>query len=166
MWHNGEQLFHCFWINNGCVDQNIRMIAMKNLAYLMHIRYAAATFWQIIHSQKTHHNFPENSTSDLTHWGRVTHKCLCKPTIIVSDNGLSPGRRQAIIWTSAGILLNGPLATNVREILIGIHTFLFKKMHSKILSAKWCPFCLGLNELSSTSSVGVAVCGVSRRLGF
>ena len=41
----------------------------------------------------------------LTHWGRVTHICVSKLTIIASDNGLSPGRRQAIIWTSAGILL-------------------------------------------------------------
>ena len=37
----------------------------------------------------------------LTHWGRVTHKCVGKLTIIGSDNGLSPGRRQAIIWTSS-----------------------------------------------------------------
>ena len=29
-----------------------------------------------------------------------------------SDNGLSPRRRQAIIWTNAGILLIGPLGTN------------------------------------------------------
>ena len=33
----------------------------------------------------------------LTHWGRVTHICVAKITIIVSDNGLSPERRQAII---------------------------------------------------------------------
>ena len=52
------------WINNGCVDKNIMIIAMENFAYLMHIRYAAATFRQIIHSQKTHRNFAENSTSD------------------------------------------------------------------------------------------------------
>ena len=43
----------------------------------------------------------------LTHWGRVTHICVSKLTIIGSDNGLSPGRRQAIIWTNAGILLIG-----------------------------------------------------------
>ena len=34
---------------------------------------------------------------------RVTQLCVSKLTIIGSDNGLSPGRRQAIIWTSAGI---------------------------------------------------------------
>ena len=83
----------------------------------------------------------------LTHWGRVTHICVSKLTIIGSDNGLSPGRRQAIIWTSAGILLIGSLGTNFSEILIGIQTFSFKKMQLKMSSAKWRPFCLGLNVL-------------------
>ena len=48
----------------------------------------------------------------LTHWDRVTHICVSKLTSIGSDNGLLPGRRQAIIWTNAGILLIGPLGTN------------------------------------------------------
>ena len=80
-------------------------------------------------------------------WGRETHICVGKLTIIGSDNGLSPGRRQAIIWTNAGILLIGPLGTNFNEILIEIHTFSFMKMHLKMSSAKWRPFCLGLNVL-------------------
>ena len=37
--------------------------------------------------------------TSLTHWGRVTHICVSKLTTIGSDNGLSPSRRQAIIWT-------------------------------------------------------------------
>ena len=91
-------------------------------------------------------------TVHLTHWGRVTHICVVKLTIIGSDNGLSPGRRQAIIWTNAGILLIGPLGTNFIEILIGIQTFSFKKIHLKMSSAKWCPFCLGLNVLKHNVS--------------
>ena len=83
----------------------------------------------------------------LTHWGRVTHICVSKLTIIGSDNGLSPGRRQAIIWTNAGILLIRPLGTNFNEMLIEIVTFLFIKMRLKMSSAKWRPFCLGLNVL-------------------
>ena len=83
----------------------------------------------------------------LTHWGRATHIWVSKLTIIGSDNGLSPGRHQAIIWTITGILLNGPLGTNFSEILIGIQTFSFKKMHLK-MSAKWRPFCLGPNVLT------------------
>ena len=83
----------------------------------------------------------------LTHWGRVTHICVVKLTIIGSDNGLSPGRCQAIIWTNAGILLIGPLGTNFSEISIGILIFSFKKMCLKVLSTKWRPLCLGLNVL-------------------
>ena len=64
------------------------------------------------------------------------HICIGKITIIGSDNGLSPGRRQAIIWTNAGILLIRPLETNFSESLIGIQTFSFKKMHLKMSSAK------------------------------
>ena len=71
--------------------------------------------------------------------------------IIGSDNGLSPVRCQAIIWTNAGILLGGPFGTNFSEFLIGIQTFSFRKLHLKTSSAKWRLFCLGLNELKSYS---------------
>ena len=49
-----------------------------------------------------------------THWDRVTHSCASKLTFIASDNGLSPGRRQAIIWTNSAMLLIGILGTNYR----------------------------------------------------
>ena len=86
-------------------------------------------------------------TDGLTHWGRVTHICVGKLSIIGPDNGLSPGRRQAIIRTNAGILLIRPLGTNFSEILIEIIIFSFKKMRFKVSSAKRRPFCLGLNVL-------------------
>ena len=35
--------------------------------------------------------------------------CVGNLIIIGSDNALSPGRRQAIIWTNAGLLLIGTL---------------------------------------------------------
>ena len=64
----------------------------------------------------------------LTHWGRVTHICVNKLTIIGWDNGLFPGR-----W---------PFGTNFIEFLIAIHTFSFQKMCLKMSSGKWRPFCL------------------------
>ena len=95
--------------------------------------------------------FPSQQASDvelsLTHWGRVTHICISKLTIIGSGNGLSPDRRQAIIWNNAGILSIGPVGTNFSEISIEILTFSFKKMRLKVSSAKWRLFGLGLNEL-------------------
>ena len=84
----------------------------------------------------------------ITHKGRVTHICFSKLIIIGSDNDLSAGRRQAIIWTNAGMLLIGPLGTNFNEILINIYIFSLKKMHLKMSSAKWRPCCLGLNVLT------------------
>ena len=87
----------------------------------------------------------------LTHWGRVTHICVSKLTIVGSDNGLSPDRRQAIIWANAGVLLIEPLGTKFREIFIEINIFSARKMHLKISSGKW-PFCLGLNVLTRPES--------------
>ena len=53
------------------------------------------------------------------------------------DNGLSPGGRQAIIWTNAEILLTAPFGTNFSEILFETRTFSFKKLHLKMSSGKW-----------------------------
>ena len=82
----------------------------------------------------------------------MTHICVGNLTIIGPDNGLSPGRHQAIIWTNAGIFLIVPWGTNFSEILLGIQTFSFKKIHLKMTSAKWCPFSLGLNVLNKKMS--------------
>ena len=84
----------------------------------------------------------------FTHWGRVTHICVGKLTIIGSDNGLSPERRQAIIWTNVGILLIGPLEIYFSEILIEIKTFSLKKIRLKMSSEKCCSFRLGLDVLT------------------
>ena len=88
----------------------------------------------------------------------MTHICVSKLTIIGSDNGLSPNRHQAIIQTNTGILLIGPLRTNFNEILIEIHTFLFKKIHLKMSSGKWRPFCLGLNPRRTAHLVTRCLC--------
>ena len=107
------------WIRNNC-PLCITVISFTDtLGWAAHLQsrlglFLLCLFWEI---------------AVLTHWGRVTHVCVGKLIIIGSDNGLSPGRRQAIIWTIAGILLIGPLGTNFSEILIGIQTFSFKKMH-------------------------------------
>ena len=103
--------------------------------------------------QKTRHISP------LSHWDRVTYICVSKLAIIGSDNGLSPGRRQAIIWNNAGLLSIGLLGTNFNQILIKIHKFSFKKMRLKVSSAKWRPICFGLNVLIITFSTRICMEG-------
>ena len=76
----------------------------------------------------------------LTHWGRVTHICVGKLTII--------------IWINVGILLMGPLGTNFSEILIEIQTFSLKKIRLKMSSVKYCSFRLGLNVLMKGVFIG------------
>ena len=79
-------------------------------------------------------------------WGRVTHVCVGNLTIIGSDNhdnGLSPDRHQAIIWTHDGIMLIGPLEINFSEILIKIHTFHLRKCISKYRLRKGSHFVQG-----------------------
>ena len=63
----------------------------------------------------------------------MTHICVSKLTIIISDNGLVPG------W-----FVN---RTNFNAILIKIHTLLYKKIHLKIYSGKRRKFCLGFKLL-------------------
>ena len=84
--------------------------------------------WFIMHC-RNHHSDSHANHVITNHWGQATHIYVSKLTIIGSDNGLMPGRCQAIIWTNAGILLIGPLEIKLNEIVIEIHTFSFKKMH-------------------------------------
>ena len=106
---------------------------------------------QIVSFEKMHLKMPSAkwqpfclNLNVLTHWGRVTHICLGKLTIIDSDNGLSPGRRQAIIWTNTGLLLIGPLGTNSIQIVIGIYFY----------PASWPEFAPDISKMGSSSHMG------------
>ena len=124
---------------------------------------------KMVHTQKNRNNYNQLTHTQrckpatikyLTHRGRVTHICVSRLTIISSDNGLPPGRRQAILWTNAGILLIGALEINVSEILIEICTFSWKKMLFKMSCGKMRPSCIGLNVLSENCSpIGPKACG-------
>ena len=131
----------------------------KNADTLLIITWG--TYWDLY--QRTHISFRKccleflsmkywslhSGLYDFTHWGQVTHICVSKLSITDSDNGLSPGRCQAIIWTSAGIFLIQTLGTHFSKIL----TISFKKMRLKWSSGIWWPFCLGLNVLKPRETV-------------
>ena len=63
---------------------------------------------------------------------------ILRPTIQViigPDNGLSPGRRQAIIWTNAELLSNGSLWNKVQWNFKQNSNFFIGDMHCKMSSA-------------------------------
>ena len=128
-----------YWLHKMSIFLPFLKLKIKTHSVASFYRISTAIFNDVI-----------KSTKALTHRGQVTYICVGKISIIGSDNGLSPSRCQAIIWTNAGILLI--LRTNFSETLIRIQTFSFKKMHFKMAAAKWRPFCLGLNELKNHSN--------------
>ena len=161
----GKQISSLLQINSNSNQNQYLFLTLNKLNFLIITKDVFTFFiisWIVFNRRKPNWqqsnptcclSYTDNTMLDdlvtLTHWGRVTHICVSKLTIIGSGNGLSPGRRQAIIWTNAGILLIRPLGTNFNEISIEILTFSFMKMRLKVSSAKWRPFCLGLNELKS-----------------
>ena len=88
----------------------------------------------------------------LTHRGQIW---ISKLSIIGSDNVLLPGRRQAIIWTNAAILLIETLRTIFSEIWSKIRAFSSKKMHLKMSSAKWRSYYIGLDVTHDQSILGL-----------
>ena len=80
------------------------------------------------------------------------HICVSKRTIIGSDDGSSPGRRQAIIWAKAGILLTGPSGTIFSENLnrnsyIFIHKNAFENVVWKKVAMLSRPQCVKSNSI-------------------
>ena len=60
----------------------------------------------------------------LTHLPLVAHICVNELGQHWVNNSLSPGRRQAIIWTNAEILSIALLGTNFSETRIAIRIFI------------------------------------------
>ena len=123
--------------------------------------------FKVIHWKISPHNTDFVITGCIsTHWGRVTHTCVGNLTIIGSDNGLSPGQRQAIIWTNTGILLIGTLGINFSEISIEILTFSFKEMRLNCRLRNGGHF-VGLNVLKTIySDTNIGKVDIMTTLGF
>ena len=131
---------HSAWLYVTCDLKGVLFLSLLGLkinccadiTYLRMFQYIIADmlqqwFWRSQRLQCTPDNcilgkYNNILNNPITHWGRVTHMCVGKLTIIGSDIDLSPSWGQAIIWTNAEILLIGTLG-NFSEILIEIHTF-------------------------------------------
>ena len=85
----------------------------------------------------------------------ILQRIYSKQIILIHIKANTPGWRQAIIWINAGLLLIGPLGANLRQILIEIYTFSFKKLYLKISSGKCWAFCLVRNVLWITQSSNI-----------
>ena len=86
------------------------------------------------------------NTVVLTHWGRVTHICVSKLTIIGSDNGLSPGRHHHYLnqcWNIVNSNLTNKLQWNLkRNSCIFIHENGFENVVCEMASILSRPPCV------------------------
>ena len=78
----------------------------------------------------------------------MTHIYVSKLTIIGLDDGLSPGRRRNIIWSTAGILLIGQNKPQY-NIKWNSHTFIqeYASKHGEMAAILFRPQCVGLENL-------------------
>ena len=96
--------------------------------------------------------------SNLTHWGRVTHICVGKLINIGSDNGLSPGRRQAnhlsLCWNIVNSTLRNKLQWNInRNWYISIQENAFENVVCEMSAILSRPQCVkAWNNLCATAS--------------
>ena len=116
---------------------------------------AADDIWHCARSrlwQKSYANWIEKwsvlagDASNIIPWRQIIcieAECMCIGNLIIIglDNDLSPSRRQAIIWTSAGLFIISWTLGN-SEISTEMLASSFKKMRLKASSAKQRPFCL------------------------
>ena len=80
----------------------------------------------------------------MTHWGRVTHICVSKLTIIGSDNGLSPGRRQAITCSNAVYIFNWTLRNELQwNLNRNVYIFIQENVFETVVCEM--TLCVGLN---------------------
>ena len=110
-------------INTCQVNNNVHVINCRQ--YDQHLEMLDKRLWALKREKNEEYGIPLKSHyivrkiihmyvyvslgfNKLTH---CSHKCVGKPNITVSDNDLSPGRYQAIIYTNARMLLTGHRGT-------------------------------------------------------
>ena len=122
---------------------------VKNNRQMSYEYYAEASVWEIF--MPTFHIFIWLVINSL----RPSDAFICVGNLIIigSENSLSPGRRQAIIWTNDGILLIGPLGTNFSEILIEnswgfLQENAFENIICEMAAILWEPQCVNLGHFA------------------
>ena len=110
--------------------------------------------WYQVHIWQVSPQLSCRDTRQIWTWLKVSDLYFCYIKFPVTEKLTkgalvtpTTGWHQAITCTNAGILLIRTLGTIFSEILSAIHTFLFMKMHLKMLSGKWRPLWVSLNVL-------------------
>ena len=123
-----------------------------------HLKKSATTFAQGCTDEDRHSYCSSDedrhsycSTDEDKHAMSMSYNVNGMNPIIVSNNGLSPGRHQTIIWINSGPLLIGPLHTFQWK--LKKNTIFIQKTNLKLSSTKYRSFCASLNALMKKSDL-------------
>ena len=83
----------------------------------------------------------------LTQWGRVMYICVSKLGHLWFRQWLVAWLAPSHYLNQCWNIVNWTLGNKLHWKFFKLYTFSFKKMHLKMPSGKWLPFCLSLNEL-------------------
>ena len=120
-----------YWLNTTCLLDRINSIAPNQLPGVINFGDSAYV--------GTQYMFKKNSVIKST----LAQEMVWHPAGTAelwprhAINQAVTGSTPSIIWTSAALILTGPLETYSSEIAITILQLSLKKMDSKMLSAKW-----------------------------
>ena len=78
----------------------------------------------------------------------MTHICVSSQIFIGSDNSFSPGRRQAIIWPNAELLLIRTLGTNFSEMFNRNSNIFIQENVFENVVCEMSSICLGLDVIT------------------
>ena len=142
------------WKEPGYHSHDIYLVSIQNVQYQFCQENIFEVQWKLINIIINtitiylwfYHYIPQSEIWPLTEAEWCIYASV-NQAIKISDNGWLPSRRQDIIWTNDDLLLIRPSRTSFSEILIEIQIFSLKKIHLKMSSAKWQPYCLGLSVL-------------------
>ena len=101
-------------ISNSCMD----ILYLNKNHYAQVLPFQMPLYISHIRNTTLEYMIPRSIPSVNSLRYMYIYICINNLTNIGSDNGLSPGRCQAIIWTNNGILLIGPLRKIFSEISI------------------------------------------------
>ena len=127
-------VFYMRKINTNCCPDLHQIVSISTMKMSMLLNWFHMMWMHIYWTRWD--MWSNNSECPLAHWGK--YASVIQP-IIGSENGLSPDRRQAIIWTNKDISLIEPLGTNFNEIWIKICFSFRENAFENVVGINFCP---------------------------
>ena len=134
------------YMNQRALTLDTPLLYCKDIQY-MHLMAYLQVIKSIYNSSSTEFKYDKIIICVINSLRLIdTYRIYASGNKVIGSYNSSPLLQyQAITWSNADTLSNGPLGTNLSETWIKTQQFPFEKIKLKILLAKWWPFCISPN---------------------